>query len=113
MISIRLPKEYERYVEHLPDSIITQMLIDAINARLHPMKAETAPVVASFNTDELIERLQGVLAKADVKVTTEAANKPLPKENKKLDIQVGEKVAIEAPDTGDDLVDDFLLDIFK
>ena len=119
----------EKYIEFLPDSVLQEMFVSMLREKLvsqkqekatTPVPVQTVPAIPQINQEELLEKLGSLIdskvssmAKVATTTTTkrtvmiqEEVTTPIEEEPKEDEI-------VDIPETGDDVVDDFLLNIMK
>lgn len=114
----------------MPDSVLQEMFVSMLREKLvsqkqekanTPVPVQTVPAIPQINQEELLEKLGSLIdskvssmAKVATTTTTtkrtvmiqEEVTTPIEEEPKEDEI-------VDIPETGDDVVDDFLLNIMK
>lgn len=118
-LNIELPDDLGKYVEFIPQADLNLMFADMLRQRINGdiqpvvIQAPPEPVKVKFDEEEFFGRLERMLAERTVVGTTP---QPKTKEDIKQTFEslvVSPEDEISIPESGDSIMDEFLMSIMK
>lgn len=112
-VQIELPDDLARCVEFMPEDDLNAMFVEMLRSRLDGGVVASIHATSAFNEDKFFSRLETLLAERTV---TGAVSQPKSKEEIKETFKSTVITAKESAPVnikGDDVIQDFLSNIFK